>query len=211
MSSIFSRIVAVGIVAAGFTLTGDLSRLVRRGLEVLNARDVPAARDTHDAAAEPAADVVASEPVDLVEKTVVDAVSPGVAKGSRAAVAREADFHPPAKGLDRIDLATVPAGDRVVVWLAVPRRSGGRAYRCLACDIIDAATGEALLYEVAAVGPDGTPQAATVPPRRVRLKGAGSAGELVAGGMLDLQRRGITDDGVGHEQIGPIAALDLAR
>ena len=50
MQSFFAKCAAVGIVAGGFALTGDLSRLVDRGRRVLEARTVPS-----EATPEPAA------------------------------------------------------------------------------------------------------------------------------------------------------------
>jgi hypothetical protein len=44
MSSILSRIAAIGIIAGGFAVTGDLGKLAKRGLDVVNSRDVPTAR-----------------------------------------------------------------------------------------------------------------------------------------------------------------------
>jgi hypothetical protein len=45
----------------------------------------------------------------------------------------------------------------------------------------------------------------------VRLQGDGHGGAVAKNGLIDVQRRGVAADGVGHETIGPVAALDLVR
>lgn len=56
MQSFFAKCAAVGIVAGGFALTGDLSRLVDRGRRLLEARTVPS-EATPEPATQPAASV----------------------------------------------------------------------------------------------------------------------------------------------------------
>lgn len=189
MPTILSRLLAVGVIAGGFALTGDLGRLASRGLEVLNARDVPAPRP-----AEPPP-------------------SPAVPQPAAAPVAPSgvADFRPPRDGMDRVDPAFLAAGSRVVVWLTVPRGSGGRAYRCLVFDVIDPREAEALAYEAVSLAADGSPKATASPPRRVRFGGDGPDGALVTNGHVEIQRRGVAADGVGQERLGPIAALGVVR
>ena len=196
MSSILSRFAAIGIIAGGFALTGDLGKLAKRGLDVVNSRDVPTATP-EESGMSPAATALAPAP-------------PGSPQG-KAVIARDADFRPPQHGIDTIELSSLTAGNRIVVWLAMPRRSGGRAYRCLVFDVVDPAAGEALAYEAVSFAADGSPQATAVPPRRVRLQGDGHGGAVAKSGLIDVQRRGVAADGVGHETIGPIAALDLVR
>jgi len=226
MSTILSRIAAVGIIAGGFALTGDLSRLAKRGLEVMNSRDIPAARSDdpdHAAASEAAAQEIEALTA-VAEPTAAGGRAPAAKPAAepaakpatesprgKPALARDADFRPPLAGVDAIELATLAPGNRVVVWLAMPRRSGGRAYRCLVFDLIDPASGEALAYEAVSFATDGKPQATAVPPRRVRLQGDGLGGAVAKSGRIDVQRRGSAADGVGHETIGPIAALDVVR
>jgi len=220
MSSILSRFVAIGIIAGGFALTGDLGKLAKRGLDVVNSRDVPTATP-EESGMSPAATALADAATRDVERIV--ATAEAVANGSpaqtpaagaplgKAVIARDADFHPPQHGIDTIELSSLTAGNRIVVWLAMPRRSGGRAYRCLVFDVVDPAAGEALAYEAVSFATDGSPQATAVPPRRVRLQGDGHGGAVAKSGLIDVQRRGVAADGVGHETIGPVAALDLVR
>jgi hypothetical protein len=224
MSTILSRIAAIGIIAGGFALTGDLGRLVKRGLEVVNSRDIPAARSddaapSAEAAAQEieavaaAAETIAAGGLAPAAKPAAEPAAKPASESSRGkpAIARAADFRPPQGGIDAVELATLAPGNRVVVWLAMPRRSGGRAYRCLVFDLIDPTSGEALAYEAVSFAADGKPQATAVPPRRVRLQGDGLGGAVAKSGRIDVQRRGSAADGVGHETIGPIAALDVVR
>lgn len=197
MSTILSRLVAVGIIAGGFALTGDLGRLASRGLAVLNARDVPSARPeapeaTSAAAAQPSAPA-----------------SP--APGQPRTAPQESEFRPPVDGVGQVDLAGLAPGDRVVIWLTSPRGSGGRAHRCLVFDMIDPSESEALAYEAVSLAADGSPKATAAPPRRVRLRGEGTGGVVVVGGWAEVQRRGVAADGVGLERFGPVVALGLVR
>jgi hypothetical protein len=222
MSSILSRVAAVGIIAGGFALTGDLGRLAKRGLEVVNSRDVPAARTADDADAPAVTATPNDETSRQVEQVaaaaeafahggdVKTAAPVGVAAG-KPALTRDADFRPPQDGIDTIELSSLVAGNRVVVWLSIPRRSGGRAYRCLVFDIVDPDTGEALAYEAVSFAADGSPQATATAPRRVRLQGDGLGGAVAKSGRIDIQRRGVAADGVGSETIGPVAALSVVR
>ncbi len=214
MSNILSRVAAVGIVAGGFALTGDLGKLAQRGIDVVNSRDVPWPRATQAEPAPSPADEAASEPSESPEPgaaTAADATAAGAAAGQARplGVVRDTEFRPPRDGIDQVDPSSLEAGGRIVVWLSMPRRSGGRAYRCLVFDVVDPSTGEALAYEAVSFTGDGVPQATATPPHRVRLVGHGPGGTIVRGGEIDVQRRGIAADGVGGECIGPIAALDL--
>lgn len=215
MSNILSRVAAVGIVAGGFALTGDLGKLAQRGIDVVNSQDVPWPHAAHANAEPGPADetaMPATESMASTEQAAAVTTSGTAAAGSTrplGVVVRDTEFRPPRDGVDQVDPSSLEAGGRIVVWLAMPRRSGGRAYRCLVFDVVDPSTAEALAYEAVSFTDDGLPQATSAPPRRVRLVGHGPGGTIVRGGEIDVQRRGIAADGVGSECIGPVAALDL--
>lgn len=221
MSNILARCTAVGIVAGGFALTGDLGLLAERGLKVINASDVPAAQqaDAPSGSLTPVAEAPAlptptpppapaSSPAAAPAPTTTEAVPP--AAGDDGELVRARDFVPPSSGVTQIDIAALPPGGRIVAWLTTPRGTAGRRYRCLVFDLVDPATGEALAYEAVSFAADGSPQATAVPPSRVRIAGSGPRAEIVAGGMIHVERRGIADGGL-REAIGPVAALDLIR
>lgn len=190
MSTILSRLVVAGIITGGFTLTGDLGRLAGRGLAVLNARDVP----------QPRPESPATGPADQRQTPI---------SCSPAAIPHDADFRPPRDGVDCVDLNTLSAGSRIVIWLAVPRGFGGRAYRCLVFDMIDAVESEALAYDAVSLNSDGSPRATASPPRRVRLRGDGTGRAITAGGWVEVQRRGVAADGGGEERLGPVVTLEI--
>jgi hypothetical protein len=217
MSSILARCTALGIVAGGFALTGDLGWIADRGLAVLNASDVPAPRPEADApvpapepAPTPSARDAAAVPMKPPTAAPADAAPAPIHDASDAAVAGAADLRPPTGGPERVDLDGLRAGDRVVVWVATAPRSGRpSAYRCLVLDMVDPARAEALVYEAIAFTPDGQPKATASAPKRVRLADA-----LIAqGGMIRIRRLGIAHEAAGDsgEALGPVAAVDVIR
>jgi hypothetical protein len=241
MSTILARCAALGIVAGGFAVTGDLGRLADRGLKVLNASDVPAAHSTESGTVEESAPAAASAaavatlpsagpPAPLTPASPPaappQAISDGpVAKAAAAAspspaaahdpapVGSTLDFRPGAGGLEQADIAALSPGNRLVVWLTVARRAGTPAYRCLVFDMVDPAAAEALVYEAVSFTADGRPQATATAPRRVRIAG-GADGRMVAkGGAIRVQRLGIAQglDGDHGEIVGPIVAIDVIR
>lgn len=93
MPNLMGRCLAMALVAGGFTATGDLAWLMRRGARVLSATDVPA----------PTADDDAPIPVAHDAPGLPEAI----------AVQRQ-----PPRGLDHIDVADLHRGERLQVWLA---------------------------------------------------------------------------------------------
>jgi hypothetical protein len=93
MQSFFAKFAAVGIVAGGFTLTGDAWRLMERGQRLLDARTVPSEAPAESLTVAEAVPVAASEsvltPMDTTELLL------GVTTGSdslrTAAVGTETD------------------------------------------------------------------------------------------------------------------------
>jgi len=198
MQTILRRCAAVGIVLGGFALTGDLHWVAAHGLRVLNARTVPAE-----------------------EQPAIEATAPAIVEPSGTPAARQADrqeIRPPVGGPATADIRTLPAGGRLVVWVGGPRPDDpGNASRCLVCDLVDPARGEALVYEVAAFSPDGRPLATAAPPRRLvvagrpaegfRLTATPAGSNLTLGGTLLLRHPVEPTQPV--ERIGPIVALDV--
>lgn len=235
MSSILARCAAIGIVAGGFALTGDLGRLADRGLKVLNASDVPAARSNEDATA------VASEATTAPSSTptaapagspalpppraITDsppprptpaAASHPAAAHDPAPVATTLDFRPAAGGVEQADISALDPGNRLVVWLTVARRVGNPAYRCLVFDMVDSAAAEALVYEAVSFTADGHPRATATPPRRVRIVGGVDGHSVAKGAAILIQHLGIAqgiggDHGGAGEVVGPIVSLDVIR
>jgi hypothetical protein len=213
MQNLLAKLVALGILAGGFALTGDLGWLAERGQRVIGAAEVASAPaiavvdapPAPLAAASPVAAPVASEPaVSPIETTGPHAQTPQATPAGSVTVA---EFRPPAGGPQRVSLADLRAGDRVVVWLASTR------HRCLVFDMVEPVTGGALVYEAAAVTHQGQPLAAAGPPRRVTISGpphAGSAAaEIIRGGMLHLAEAGLAAAARDGEWLGPIESLAI--
>jgi hypothetical protein len=203
MHNLLAKLAALGVIGGGFVATGDLGWLAQRGMRVLETVDVasPAAPEEPAAAGfeqefarQPAVPAAPPAPVPNPATPAPAPVAPAVAA---PAVVMKA----PAGGPKQIAWTSLAAGGRVVVWLT----SGGT--RCLVLDVVDAATGEALAYEAAAVSPEGRPLTTAGPPCRV-VVGRGEPG-LAVGGMLHLAPAGIAAAGNSGRWLGPIEALTL--
>jgi len=149
MQNILPKLLAIGLLGGGFTATGDLGWLARRGMRLLEASTVP----TESMFESTAADAPEQNPT-AHGGTAPDTM-PGMAAGGRAVM-------PPSGGPTAVDLAALVAGERFVVWVALP---SGRGAEPVTLDLIDPATGAVLL------------QRAGEPPRRVRVV-SGSVGIL---------------------------------
>lgn len=184
MQNVLGTCLALAIIGGGFALTGDLARLADRGMQVIQATDVP----DHDA------------PVPV-------AAGPVAAEGPRNAGAVQ-PARVTAHVLDAVDITTLTPGSRVVVWIRHPGRSTPADMRSLVCDVIDPAGREALVSEVEPAPASGAPAFAPAPPRRVLIAGSGPTGAIVRGGTLELRPQGIAGAG-GNETLGPVFALDV--
>lgn len=222
--SILSRFAAVGLVAGGFALTGDLGRLADTGMRVLSARDIPASTAEPGLPAEPTAPALtglpeASSPTPVTvtpagQPAAAAAASPTGAPPAAAPVVRSGDLRPPAGGPEEVAIGSLDAGSRVVVWLAVRRGGAPSAYRCLVIDVVDPAAAEALLYEAVSFTADGRPAAAASAPRRIRLVEGSAAVTIRRGQFASYQVLGtaaITAADEPPESVGPIAAIDVLR
>jgi len=233
MQSFLAKCVALGIVAGGFTLTGDVGRVAERGRRLLDARTVPsetpaepmtdgdnaAARGIDSRHAATPAPPEAPQPPAPPLAQPTTATQPVVAAAARAMpsvrlpdapIGRPVAMPtPPANGPDWIDLRRVPAGSRVLVWV---RRSGtagrARAMDLIALDLIDPKSGEALEHRHAAMthGSEGTTVHAA--PRRVVIT-RDATGRIAKGGLLQLAPlHGVS--GLGPEEaIGTVLAIDV--
>ena len=228
MQSFLAKCAALGIVAGGFTLTGDVGRLAERGQRLLDARTVPSetpaepmieghavsaqATEAPRAATAPA---MASQPAGQLAAAVPPA-APAPARTLPSVPLLDAPIGravaippPPAKGPDSIDLRQVPAGSRVLVWV---RRSGStgrsRSIDLIALDLIDPNAGEALEHRHAAMthGNEGTTVHAAQ--RRVVIT-RDAANRIAKGAMLRVTPlHGVI--GLGSEEaIGTVLAVEV--
>jgi len=209
MQSFLVKCAALGIVAGGFTLTGDVGRLADRGRRLLDARTVPSetpaeqATDAHKATIQATATPQVA-PAPAPARTLPSVPLLDAPIGRAVAVPP-----PPAKGPDSIDLRQVPAGSRVLVWV---RRSGStgrsRSTDLIALDLIDPNTGEALEHRHAAMthGNEGTTVHAA--PRRVVIT-RDANNKIAKGAMLRIAPlHGVI--GLGSEEaIGTVLAVEV--
>lgn len=228
MQSFLAKCAALGIVAGGFTLTGDVGRLAERGQRLLNASTVPseapaepadrddvpppAAESPHAAAPAPA---VPPQPAGQTT-TSTQPAAPATPRAMPSVPLLDAPVGrtfavptPPANGPDGIDLRHVPAGSRVLVWVRRPGSPGGaRSIDLIALDLIDPNTGEALEHRHAAMTHGSAGTAVHAAPRRVVIT-RDATGRIAKGGMLRLAPlHGV--NGLGSEDlIGKVVAVDV--
>jgi hypothetical protein len=217
MSNLLAKFTALGIIAAGFSLTGDLGWLARTGGDVLQVADVGTDQPAETAAAEasggpgdspepPAPSPHAAGPRDA-QGVFASEPGGGAARMPAAAGIPVAEMKCPTGGPRRVSWAAVRPGDRLVLWL------GHGARRCLVLDVVDPASGEAVAYEAAAVSAEGRPLASVGPPRRV-IVGRPSDGvpgtDLERGGLVHIAEAGIAGSDEGR-WLGPIEAIATIR
>ena len=209
MQSFLAKCAALGIVAGGFTLTGDVGRLADRGRQLLDARTVPSETPTdqttggHEATIQATA-VPHAAPTPAPARTLPSVPLLDAPMGRAVAVPP-----PPAKGPDSIDLRQVPAGSRVLVWVRRPGSTGrSRSTDLIALDLIDPNTGEALEHRHAAMthGSEGTTVHAA--PRRVVIT-RDATNKIAKEAMLRIAPlHGV--NGLGSEEaIGTVLALEV--
>lgn len=164
MQNLLGTGLAIGILVGGFAITGDLGRLAARGRRVIGATDVPAAPLPFSAP--PASSGSGPLPP-----------APVVARPPR-----------PAAGPERVELASVRPGQRILVWLEA-------ATEPVSIDMVDPATAAVILHDGA--------------PRRAAVVGAA----LVRGERLRVVGIGLAHAGTAAatENLGRITALDVGR
>lgn len=205
MSNFLARCATIAVVGGGFAATGDLGWLAARGMRLINARTVPSEQHAAEAVPPPAPIVPplpeAPAPPPLPAAHAAQAADPFRGPPAPFPVARAADDErPPVGGPERIDLASLRAGERVTVWIGRPAAAGPQP--SIAFDLVDPATGEALL-----VGRG-------MAPRRVTIgTAAGGPGRVVARGDTLL----VTPSGPARQApnaataLGPVTAIASGR
>lgn len=193
MSNLLARCAAIGLLGWGFAATGDLGWLAARGLQLVNARTVPSER-------------AACDPLSPPPPPLADPSSPGTSAADpfRGAVPPRptprgpADPTPPLGGPERLDLATLRAGDRISVWIGT---AGGAPQTAITFDLVDPVTGEALLMGRGVV------------PRRVTIRGGDGTRSIVSrGDAIRITPAGHARQATaGGEALGPVTAIAVGR
>ena len=210
MQSFLVKCAALGIVAGGFTLTGDVGRLADRGRRLLDARTVPSETPADQATDADEATIQANAAPQATPAPAPARTPPSVPLLLDAPIGRAVAVPPPpAKGPDSIDLRQVPAGSRVLVWVRRPgSTSRSRSTDLIALDLIDPNSGEALEHRHAAMthGSEGTTVHAA--PRRVVIT-RDATNKIAKGAMLRITPlHGVI--GLGSEEpIGTVLAVDV--
>ena len=230
MQSFLAKCAALGIVAGGFTLTGDVGRLAERGQRLLDARTVPSQTPAEPSPVTNGLDATpqateALQPAPTAASQSAGQPAPAAAPASPspaptrplpsvplldAPVGRTAAIPPPpTNGPDSVDLRQVPAGSRMLFWVRRPGSAGrSRSTDLIALDLIDPNGGEALEHRHAAMthGSEGTTVHA--PPRRVVIT-RDATNRIAKGGMLRITPlHGVI--GLGNEEaIGTVLAVEV--
>lgn len=235
MQNPLGKLALLALLGGGFAVTGDLGRLAARGMRLLESTTVPAEQPPAEvippAAAttdpvpvpppaprppEAAASAQPASPVHLV-----DDEAPIPVPVADAPAAHPPRLPAPGTSPTAVDLAALPSGTRVLIWLpAAAGRPGW--HRCLAIDVVAPQGGEALLHHEVTLAPGQQTSRMTGAPSRVTIRAAGSPGlfggtqtssRLVVGGMIECTPIGLAHASVGDrtERIGPIAAIAVER
>jgi hypothetical protein len=216
MQSFLVKCAALGIVAGGFAVTGDLGRLADRGRRLLEASAVPSETPSQPATT----DAPPHTPEPAQAPAALQAPEAVPAPAAAPAPPRESPFDapvcrpfavpaPPAAGPDSIDLDGLPPGSRLLVWV---RRSGGasagRSTDLIALDMIAPHAGEALEHRHAALTHGGETAPVHVAPRRVVIT-RDAGGRIARGGVLRLAPVRGVNGLAAEETVGTIQALDV--
>jgi hypothetical protein len=227
MQSFLAKCAALGIVAGGFAVTGDLGRLADRGRRLLEASTVPSETTTESAAG--AADAPprvmdstpAAEPLPVSQPAIQPAAaSQPLAADSGRATPRETLSDapigrtfvvpaPPVAGPDSVDLERLAAGNRLLVWVRRPgSANSNRTTDLIALDLIAPHAGEALEHRHAALTHGSETSPVHAAPRRVVIT-RDASGRVTKGSVLRLSpMRGV--NGLGNEEtVGTILAVDV--
>ncbi|MFM7292561.1 MAG: hypothetical protein ACKO6B_15230 [Planctomycetia bacterium] len=227
MQSFLAKCAALGIVAGGFAVTGDLGRLADRGRQLLDASTVPSetpaqpvtAADTPPRTPE-AAQAPAAALAPAADLATAQALPAAQAPAAVPAPPRESLFDapvgrsfavpaPPAAGPESIDLESLVPGSRMLVWVRRPGVSAaGRSTDLIALDMIAPRSGEALEHRHAALTHGGQTAPVHAAPRRVVIT-RDAGGRIARGGVLRLASVRGVNGLAAEETVGTILALDV--
>lgn len=208
MQTFLAKCTALAVLLGGFFVTGDVTKLAEQGKKLLNATTVPEAglAEAIPAPAQPAAHL---EPQPAAAPAPEPAVASEPAPHPHAPLGRRVTRPaPPANSPAALELASLRAGDRLLVWVGrSPATTAVIAY-----DIVDPAAGEALEHRHLFEDESAVVHAV---PRRVQLAGDSlRAGWVTRGGMIRLQPAGIVHGANAAQQaemLGPVWALQVQR
>lgn len=163
MHGFFSKIVALGLVASGFFLTGDLQWIMDRTGSWARGDASESEAATEDAAT----DTGSAEPAVEAPLAAANPTDPPAPVPTTAEVASPYEEPLPPGGvqlpgltLQRIDTASLRAGDRILARTQ---------HEVVAFDLIDPASREAIEHRHALLAADVATAAALTTPRRVLL------------------------------------------
>lgn len=170
MHGFFSKVLALGVVAAGFFLTGDLSWVMDRAGRWARGEASPSSD-----AADPA------EPSAALASPVVSPPPAVPAPGPASPTTGSVGSTPPALAEGGVTLPQL-ADDQITVGML---RSGDRIlartqHEVVAFDLIDPASGEAVEHRHALLAADMATAAALATPRRVVLPATLAVGQPAA-------------------------------
>lgn len=224
MQTFLAKCTALAVLLGGFFVTGDVAKLAEQGTKLLNATTVPDTGLAEDLPPEPpvaapyqAAAPAPPQPVPPPAQpeapsavaAMPTAPEPAPVPHPRAPLGHRVTRPvPPADSPAALELSTLRAGDRLLVW--VGRSPSTMAL--IAYDIVDPVAGEALEHRHLFEDEDAAVHAV---PRRVQIAGDSMRGGLIMrGGMLRLLPAGIVHGAGAAQQaeiLGPVRAMQVQR
>lgn len=228
MRSLFAKCTVLALLAGGFAFTGDAGRFLARGRGVLEATTVPRSPlpdDAPQAAAAPSSAPAGSSPAPAAQAPAAPAQAGAPAQAAApddAPVGQGRTSRIPADGPDAVTIASLAAGDRIVVWI---RRGADRAgVEAVTFDLVDPTGGDAIETRG---GTDEPQRASHAPRRRVRIAGSIPEGLFSAGpkaaadgriqrrrsiAVTPIDQRGTPAQPVpAPEKLGPVMAIEVVR
>lgn len=171
MHGFFSKVLALGVVAAGFFLTGDLGWVMDRAGSWVRGDAPPSstAADPAEASGATAAAVAVSPPPDV--PAPVPANPSAASDGSTTPARPEGGVTLPPLADEQVVVGTLRSGDRILARMQ---------HEVVAFDLIDPASGEAVEHRHALLAADMATAAALATPRRVVLPATLAVGQAAA-------------------------------